>query len=163
MVPVIAILILADGDRARYAAAALFLVASASDFLDGYLARRHSMTTVTGEWLDPLSDKLLVLTPIVLLVYDGVFPWWGALVIIGREIAVSLLRHSLGRREMSMPASTMGKVKAVTQMVAVVLYLLPGVSDWVRLLGLGVALIFTVWSGAEYFVKAESLARRQKA
>lgn len=163
MVPVIAVLILVDGKRSMYAAAALFLVASASDFLDGYLARRHSMTTVTGEWLDPLSDKLLVLTPIVLMVYQGLFPWWGATIIIGREIAVSLLRHSLGRRELSMPASKMGKVKAVSQMVAVTLYLLPGIADWVRLVGLGVALVFTVWSGAEYFLKADSLANRQKA
>lgn len=154
MVPVIVALIVVDGDRALYAAAALFLVAAASDFLDGYLARRHSMTTVTGEWLDPLSDKLLVLTPIVVLVYEGVFPWWGALIIIGREIAVSLLRYSLGRRELSMPASLMGKVKAVSQMMAIALYLLPGVPDWVRLTGLAVALAFTLWSGAEYFVKA---------
>jgi CDP-diacylglycerol--glycerol-3-phosphate 3-phosphatidyltransferase len=156
MVPVIVALILVDGDRALYAAAALFLVASASDFLDGYLARRHSMTTVTGEWLDPLSDKLLVLTPIVVLVYEGAFPWWGALIIIGREIAVSLLRYSLGRRELSMPASLMGKVKAVSQMIAITLYLLPGVAGWARVTSLVVALVFTVWSGAEYFVKARA-------
>ena len=72
-----------DTDPARWAAAAIFTVGAASDFLDGYLARRHAMTTPTGAWLDPLSDKLFVAVPAVVLSIRGEFPWWATAVIVG--------------------------------------------------------------------------------
>ena len=109
-----------------------------------------------GAWLDPFSDKLLVIAPMVVLVAQGEFPWWAALIIIGREIAVSLLRAWLGSRKISMPAAMTGKVKAVLQMVAIVFYILPGVPEWVRAGSLALALVFTIWSGAEYFLGARS-------
>jgi CDP-diacylglycerol--glycerol-3-phosphate 3-phosphatidyltransferase len=159
---VVALLLHQDGgsDAAHYWAAGVFLIASASDFLDGYLARRHSMTTSMGAWLDPLSDKLLVIAPIIVLVWQGEFPWWAAAIIIGREIAVSWLRWWLGNRHVSMPAAMTGKVKAVLQMIAITLYILPGVPNWVRMTALVIALVFTVWSGLEYFLGARSKLER---
>lgn len=159
LVPVVLWLVLAEGPSSHYWAAALFVVAAATDALDGYLARRHAMTTKTGAWLDPLSDKLLVIAPILLLSVQDEFPWWAAIVIIGREAAVSLLRVWLGSRRASMPASVMGKVKTVLQMAAITLYLLPNVPDAIRLTFLVGAVGFTVWSGAEYFLKAGALTR----
>lgn len=162
LVPVVVWLTLADGDAAHYWAAGLFVVAASTDALDGYLARRHAMTTRTGAWLDPLSDKLLVGAPALVLATRGIFPWWAAGIIVGREIAVSLLRVYLGSRRASMPASLAGKVKAVLQMTAITLYLLPGMSGGVRLSVLIIAVVFTIWSGVEYFMKAGSLARAQR-
>jgi CDP-diacylglycerol--glycerol-3-phosphate 3-phosphatidyltransferase len=162
LVPIVVWLILADGDAAHYWAAGLFVIAASTDALDGYLARRHAMTTRTGAWLDPLSDKLLVGAPIVVLAAQGDFPWWAAVIIVGREIAVSLLRVYLGSRRASMPASVTGKVKAVLQMTAITLYLLPGVPEGVRLTVLVIAVVFTVWSGVEYFMKAGALARAER-
>lgn len=155
--PVIVALLLNEGDATHYWAAGLFALAAATDFLDGYLARRHAMTTRTGAWLDPFSDKLLVIAPIVVLVARDEFPWWAAVVVIGREAAVSLLRIYLGSRRKSMPASPSGKIKTVLQMLAIILYLVPGVEGGWRSAALVAALAFTVWSGAEYFLKAGSL------
>ena len=158
LVPVVVWLLLLQGDGPRYWAAGLFVVAACTDFLDGYLARRHQMTTRTGAWLDPFSDKLLVLAPMLVLVWQDAFPLWAAVVIVGREVAVSVLRVYLGSRRTSMPASVTGKVKAVLQMAALALYLLPGVAEVLRLSVLVVAVAFTVFSGVEYFLKAGALA-----
>ena len=162
LVPVVVWLILAEDDAARYWAAGLFVIAASTDALDGYLARRHAMTTRTGAWLDPLSDKLLVGAPILVLAAQGDFPWWAAVIIVGREIAVSLLRVYLGSRRASMPASLTGKVKAVLQMTAITLYLIPGFPEGVRVAVLVFAVAFTVWSGIEYFMKAGALVRVER-
>jgi len=161
LVPVVVWLILAEGDAAHYWAAGLFVVAAATDALDGYLARRHAMKTLTGAWLDPLSDKLLVGAPVVVLAARGDFPWLAAAIIVGREVAVSLLRVYLGSRHASMPASLTGKVKTVLQMTAITLYLIPGVPEGARLTVLVIAVAFTVWSGVEYFLKAGSLVKAE--
>ena len=162
LVPVVVWLILAEGDAAHYWAAGLFVIAASTDALDGYLARRHAMTTRTGAWLDPLSDKLLVGAPIVVLATQGEFPWWAGVIIVGREVAVSLLRVYLGSRRASMPASLTGKAKAVLQMTAITLYLLPGVPELIRVAVLVVAVAFTIWSGVEYFMKARALVRAER-
>lgn len=161
-VPVLLALILAEGDTAQAVAAVLFLAMAATDALDGYLARKHAMTTETGKWLDPLSDKLLVIAPIVVLSWQGRFPWWATAIIVIREAAVSGLRVYVGNRRMSMPASPMGKVKTVSQIIAIALYIYPGVSETLRFIGLIVALAFTLYSGAEYFIGARSLMERQR-
>jgi CDP-diacylglycerol--glycerol-3-phosphate 3-phosphatidyltransferase len=155
-------LVLMPGDSAQYAAAALFLLLAATDALDGYLARRHAMTTETGKWLDPLSDKLLVIAPILVLSWQGRFPWWATAIIVIREAAVSGLRVYVGNRHMSMPASTMGKAKTVSQIFAIALYIVPGVAPELRLAVLTVALAFTLYSGAQYFLGARALMETQR-
>ena len=149
-------LIVWGGSAGQVIAAAVFVVAAATDGLDGYLARRYATTTATGQWLDPLADKILVAAPVVTLTALGRFPLWAAVVIVARELGVSLLRAWLGNRGRSMPASGWGKAKTAAQMAAVLLYLLPlgpgagGLRLWVLL----VAVALTVWSGLDYAVKA---------
>ncbi len=153
-VPVLVWLLVADAHPARFAAASLFAGAAATDVLDGYLARRHRMTTRTGQWLDPVSDKLLVVVPMLVLAARGDFPVWAAVVIAARELMISGLRVWRGRRGKSMPATTFAKAKTVSQILAITLYLSPGVAHPLRLAALAIALILTLSSGALYFVPA---------
>lgn len=154
LLPVIVALAWADTEAAAYAAAAMFVVGALSDILDGYLARRHDMTTTTGAWLDPLSDKLFVATPLVALALDDRFPWWAVVVVIGRELAVSVLRWRLDKRSVSMPASNAGKLKTLSQVFAVMIYLLPLSPAWDpwKVAALTIAAVMTVYSGALYFL-----------
>lgn len=154
LIPILVALILADTRGSSYAAASIFVLGAASDGLDGWLARRHRMKTATGAWLDPLSDKLFVAAPILALVARDRFPAWAAVVIIGREIAVSVLRWRLDVRAVSMPASRLAKWKTVTQLAAVFLYVLPLGSGWGawKLGTLVVSVVLTVYTGAEYFL-----------
>lgn len=151
-VPFLLWLMTAPSDAAAWGALVLFLAGAGSDKLDGYLARRHQVITPMGAWLDPLADKLFVLAPMVVLVVQDRFPWWAAAVIVAREIAVSLLRHSLHRRSISMPASPMGKAKTVVQLVAIGAYLVPGAPPELAYGLLVAAVVVTVASGVEYFV-----------
>ena len=152
---------LIDTKATSYAAAAVFVAGGLSDGLDGYLARRHATITRTGVWLDPLSDKLFVSAAVIALVIVDRFPLWAAIVIIVREIAVTVLRAVRGTQGTSMPASGLGKAKTASQLLAVTLYLLPlGPSaDGFKLAILIVAVVFTVWSGVDYFLRL----RRPKA
>ena len=155
LIPAIVALIVKDTDPARWAAVAIFVVGAASDFLDGYLARRHAMTTSTGAWLDPLSDKLLVAVPAVVLSLRGEFPWWATAVIVAREVAVTWLRWRLDQRGgVSMPASRVAKLKTVSQLTAVGMAIAPLPASWddVVLAVTVVAVILTVYSGLEYFL-----------
>ncbi|HEV3475766.1 MAG TPA: CDP-diacylglycerol--glycerol-3-phosphate 3-phosphatidyltransferase [Actinomycetota bacterium] len=159
LAPVLAVLILSRNDAAASAAAVLFVAGAATDGLDGYLARRYASATRLGQWLDPLADKVLIAVPVVTLTAIDRFPLWAALVIVFRELAVSLLRAWLGARGVGMPASRWGKAKTLSQIVAVSMYLLPVVSGDVRTAVLAVAVALTVWSGLDYFVKARRLIR----
>jgi CDP-diacylglycerol--glycerol-3-phosphate 3-phosphatidyltransferase len=155
LIPAIVALIVKDTDAARWAAVAIFIVGAASDFLDGYLARRHGMTTATGAWLDPLSDKLLVAIPAVVLSLRGEFPWWATAVIVARELAVTWLRWRLDQRGgVSMPASRVAKLKTVSQLTVVGMAIAPLPSSWdgVVLAVTIVAVVLTVYSGLEYFL-----------
>jgi CDP-diacylglycerol--glycerol-3-phosphate 3-phosphatidyltransferase len=156
LVPVIVVLILAEDRAAMDLAAVLFVIGALSDGLDGYLARRHGMTTTMGQWLDPLSDKLFVSAPIVTLTLLGRFPAWAAVVILAREIAVSALRWYLGSRSESMPASKLAKWKTGSQVVVVTMYLLPlaAAAADVRYAALWVSVALTVASGLDYFLRA---------
>lgn len=130
----------------------VFFVASVSDFLDGYLARRNGTESRMGQWLDPLADKLLVGAALVVLVDTRSFPLWAALVIAAREIAVQLLRTQLVQRGGTLPASPAGKLKTMLQIGMVGWWLLPwegrNLGHWVWLAGV---LGATLWSGYEYF------------
>lgn len=163
MAPILVLLILSPSRAAGYLAAALFVVAAASDSVDGYLARRYEITSRLGQWLDPLADKILVTAPIVTLAVVGRFPLWAAVVILVREFAVSVLRAWLGTGGRAMPASWWGKVKTAAQMLAVLLYLLPDLGSEVEGIRFGIlvaAVVLTVYSGLDYFVRAIRAARR---
>jgi CDP-diacylglycerol--glycerol-3-phosphate 3-phosphatidyltransferase len=161
LVPFLVVLILAEERTASYVAAAIFVVGAATDGLDGYLARRHAAVTRTGQWLDPLADKILVAAAVVTLTRVGEFPLWAAVIVVAREAGVSILRAYLGLRGIAMPASMSAKVKTTLQLIAITLYILPlGTgAHGVRLGFLIAAVVMTVATGLQYGVEAGSRVR----
>jgi CDP-diacylglycerol---glycerol-3-phosphate 3-phosphatidyltransferase len=104
--------------------AIIFGVASLTDWLDGYLARRRKQVTGFGQWMDPLADKLLVTAALVSLVYLELAPAWMVVVILFREFAVTVLRSMAHARGHALPASPLGKVKLVAQVGAILILIL---------------------------------------
>jgi CDP-diacylglycerol--glycerol-3-phosphate 3-phosphatidyltransferase len=104
--------------------ALIFAVASLTDWLDGYLARRRKQITGLGQWMDPMADKLLVTAAFVSLLYLDLAKAWMVTVIIGREIFVTVLRSIAHARGYAMPASPLGKVKMVAQVAAILILIL---------------------------------------
>jgi CDP-diacylglycerol--glycerol-3-phosphate 3-phosphatidyltransferase len=152
LIPLVVLLLSAGRPELRWLALAVFVVGALSDLLDGYLARRNAMKTPVGAWLDPLSDKLFVIVPAVVLSIREEFPWWATAVIVLREIAVSLLRWRLDQRGVSMPASGVGKAKTFSQVSAVGLTIapLPAALGSIVLAVVIAAVVLTVYSGIEY-------------
>ena len=161
LVPVVVALVLVQTRAASYAATAVFVAGGLTDYLDGYLARRFGSSTLTGAWLDPLSDKLLVAAAVVALAAVSRFPVWAAVVIVVREAAVSILRAYMGTRRASMPASVVAKWKTATQLCAIGLYMLPLSSSAgvLKLVVLSIAVAITVYSGVDYFLNISGRVR----
>lgn len=155
LIPVFVFLAYRDTNAAAVGAFFVFVAASLSDMVDGYLARRSGTESRLGKFLDPLADKLLVGAALVVLVDAHDFPLWAAVVIAVREVAVQILRIQVVRRGTDLPASPAAKAKTFSQLGMVGWWLLPwsdiNAGHWV-LLALAVAT--TVFSGAEYFVTA---------
>jgi CDP-diacylglycerol--glycerol-3-phosphate 3-phosphatidyltransferase len=153
VVPFFAALLLLGGssDGTRVLAALLFVLACVTDVVDGHLARSRGQVTDFGVMADPIADKALVGTALVGLSLTGALPWWATLVILGREVAVTAMRSALARHGM-IPASRGGKLKCLSQNVAVTLYLLPlsGALAALRLPVLLVAVVATVLTGLDY-------------
>ena len=161
LVPVFAWLLLRDGgddSSSRVWAAVVFVAASATDFVDGELARRQGLVTTFGKVMDPIADKALTGAALVGLSWLGELPWWVTVVILAREIGVTLLRFWVIRHGV-IPASRGGKAKTAAQMLAILLYLLP-LTGWlvaVREVAMGVALLLTLATGIDYVARAQRL------
>jgi CDP-diacylglycerol--glycerol-3-phosphate 3-phosphatidyltransferase len=148
------------GNGARIAACLVFCLASATDFVDGWIARRWSLVTSFGKVADPIADKALTGTALVLLSAYDRLPWWVTVVILVREWGVTALRFWVIRYGI-IPASRGGKLKTVLQIAAIAWYLWP-VPEPVDLVGpwlMGAALLVTVVTGADYLVQAMRLRR----
>ena len=155
LVPVFFWVAFEDSVGAAVAAFLLFLVASLSDSLDGYLARRTNSISRLGQFLDPTADKLLIGAALIVLVRTRDFPLWVAGLIAFREIAVQILRTQIVRGGRDLPSSPAGKLKTVMQICMVCWWLLPwndqNPGHWLLL---AVSLFTTMWSGVEYFLHA---------
>ena len=163
LVPVLAVLLLADGggDPAlRWAATAVFVIAALTDLADGEIARRSGTVTTLGKIADPVADKALTGVALVGLSLLGDLPWWVTIVILAREIAVTALRFAVIRHGV-IPASRGGKSKTVAQVVAIALYLAPlgSWADPVRVVAMTIALVLTIVTGIDYAVRAWRLSR----
>ncbi|GIH60059.1 CDP-diacylglycerol--glycerol-3-phosphate 3-phosphatidyltransferase [Microbispora siamensis] len=156
IVPVFTVFLFVEGEGWRLAALGVFLLASLTDQLDGWLARKYALITDFGKIADPIADKALIGAALLSLSYLGEIPWWVTVVIIAREAGVTLLRFLVIRHGV-IPASYGGKVKTVLQIVAIALYVVPGVPDLVRWAAMGLALVVTVGTGADYVVRAVRL------
>jgi CDP-diacylglycerol--glycerol-3-phosphate 3-phosphatidyltransferase len=162
IVPVFTVFLFFEGSGWRIAALGVFIVASVTDQLDGWLARKYALITDFGKIADPIADKALIGSALVSLSILGEIPWWVTIVVIAREAGVTLLRFMVIRHGV-IPASYGGKVKTVLQIVAIALYILPGVPGLLRWAILGLALIVTIGTGADYVFRAVRLRRVAKA
>lgn len=173
LIPVFLVLLL-SGIPEPYgdiAAAAVFILAAATDKLDGYVARRSKQITTLGQFLDPLADKLLIAAALIALVSQGRIAVWVAMLIIGREVAVSVLRIVGVSQGVSIPADRYGKLKTVLQIVYVVYVLVPtdkiadlinvstDVATIIQWVLAGVVVVVTLASGVRYFMNARGVIR----
>ena len=157
MVPIFGYLALAMNQTVtvQWMSATVFLLAALTDFVDGVWARRYGLVTNFGKIADPIADKALIGTALVALSIQGEIAWWVTGVIIFREVAITLMRFWVIRNGV-IPASRGGKLKTVSQIVAIVAFLVP-LAGWVEVvaqMSLGVALALTVTTGIDYVLKA---------
>lgn len=179
LVPVFLIFFLVQGiDYGTIIATIIFIVASVTDQLDGHIARSRNQITTFGKFMDPLADKLLVTAVFVCLVQIGMIPGWAVIIILSREFAVSGLRSIAASNGLVIAASWWGKIKTVTQMLAILLFLLT-----VNIMSLGnanlivnalpgfiiasnvvfyICVIITIISGIDYFVKNRKVITTDK-
>ena len=164
LIPVIVVLLQFDVPVCRAAALAAFIVASLTDWLDGYLARRFGIVTNLGKFLDPVADKLLVLSTMIALCGLGRFPAWVCIVVLFRELAVDGLRLVAVEQGRVIAAGKLGKIKTTLQMLTLVLVLLDtsafGSFPMVEVFTYA-AVLMTLWSGVDYFVRNGSVLRQQ--
>ncbi len=168
LIPVLAVLLLSPSREAGFWAAAVFAVASITDWLDGYLARRMGIVTVFGKFLDPIADKLMVMAALIMILPFERVPAWMVLVILGREIIITGLRGIASTEGIVISASDLGKFKTIFQMVAIIGLLLHYDYHWffgidhpylvvnmhnAGMFYLWIATIMTVWSGVDYLAK----------
>lgn len=148
----------------EFLAAAVFILAASTDGLDGYFARKRKEVTRLGKFMDPLADKLLISAALISLVELRQISAWVAFVIIGRELAVTGLRSIAAAEGVVISASKLGKVKTVSQIVAIVLLFIHDFpfNLWNIQIGrfaIWIAVFFTIWSGLDYFRRARHLLK----
>jgi CDP-diacylglycerol--glycerol-3-phosphate 3-phosphatidyltransferase len=161
-IPVIVVLMLFPNRVCSLLAAVLFALAAITDFFDGYLARQHGMVSNFGRIMDPLADKLLVSSAFIMLAGLGRAPAWMVCIIIGREMAVTGLRNFIAESKEDLSASSLGKYKTGFQIAAIIPLLIHypilGVDfTQVGAFFLWIALVLTLWSGIDYFVRFRRL------
>lgn len=177
MIPILVVVLLTKFEGKEYVGLAIFLFAGLTDFLDGFFARRFKKVTRLGMLLDPIADKLLISSAFISLVEIGVAPAWMVVIIIGREFAVSGLRSIASQQGVTIAASSLGKGKTVSQIVAIALLILGYKLDDVliplgvhrhisaELIGhaaLWVVVFFALVSGIDYFAKFSKAVLRGK-
>ena len=156
----------------------IFLTASFTDYLDGHIARKRNIVTNFGKFLDPIADKLLVLAALVMLVEAKIIPGWIPIIIAAREFMVSAIRMLVATEGKVIAASKLGKIKTVTQMVAISLAFLDtnyfmsfvcgGLTGFALILNILMsvamllAVIATIWSGVDYFTKSKDVVLQSK-
>jgi CDP-diacylglycerol--glycerol-3-phosphate 3-phosphatidyltransferase len=168
LIPVMAAILFSPSRAAGFWAAAIFAMASITDWLDGYLARRMGIVTVFGKFLDPIADKLIVMAALIMILPFDRAPAWMVLIILGREIIITGLRGLASTEGIVIAASNLGKFKTIFQIVAILGLLLHYDYHWFfgvenpclyvnmhnfGLFYLWIATIITIWSGVDYLVR----------
>ncbi len=162
LVPIFLICAMLDTTTTNIIALSIFIIASATDKLDGYIARSRNQITNFGKFMDPLADKLLVTCALILLVEKGIVVAWVVVVIIAREFIVSGLRTLAASQGVVIAASNWGKLKTVIQMIAIIMGLLslvynPGWLNITTQVTIYLAAAITIGSGVDYFIKGKDI------
>lgn len=152
MIPIFLVVLYLDFDFNKYIALAIFILASVTDFIDGYVARHYDQITDFGKFMDPLADKLLVVSAMLWFAEVGQMPGWCVLIVVAREFAVTGLRLVAVDNGRVIAAGWSGKVKTATTMVCICLMLLP-IPAVVNTICVVLIVATTLYSGVEYFVK----------
>ena len=156
LIPLYLVLMYLSGGQAgpmMFAALGLFIFASATDFVDGYIARHYNQVSDFGKFLDPLADKLLTLAAMCMFCQWGVFPAWALMLVLTREFAVSGLRMVAGPKGKVIAAGKSGKFKTAATMIGLCVWMaFPGVTV-VGTVVVWVIVITTIYSGVEYFIQ----------
>ncbi len=152
MIPVFVVLLYLDFPFNNLVALAVFILASITDTLDGYIARKYNLITNFGKFMDPIADKLLVTAAMLVFVDWHMMPAWVVIVVVAREFIVSALRLVAANNGRVIAAGWSGKGKTASTMVCICIMLL-GLPQWVNALCSAVILVTTAYSGIEYLVK----------
>lgn len=144
----------AEGFVYRMIAFTLFVVASLTDFFDGYLARKYNLVTDFGKLMDPLADKILVISALVLFVELKYIPAWMSIIVIAREFLISGIRMLAAAKGEVIPAGKLGKYKTTSQMIVILIMIIVG-NQWYNFYLMLIPIILTLWSGWEYTSKAK--------
>ncbi len=164
LIPVFMLVLLIRVPYGEYIAAAIFIIAASTDGLDGYFARKRKEITNLGKLMDPLADKLLISTALIILVEMKEISAWVAVIIIGREFFVTGLRTLAAAEGVVIEASKLGKIKTVFQIIAISALLLNDFPLSLLNITFGkyaiyIAVFFTIWSGVDYYLKAKKSSR----
>jgi CDP-diacylglycerol--glycerol-3-phosphate 3-phosphatidyltransferase len=156
LVPIIVVVLLTEVEDKEWIGLALFLAASATDFLDGYIARRRQQVTRLGQLLDPAADKILTSAAFISLVELRLVPAWMVVIVVAREFAVSALRSVAALQNLAISASASAKLKTALQVIAISLAIVSEkLGEFQKLAPtmMWAAVLVTIYSGVEYFVK----------
>lgn len=152
MIPLFLVVLYLGFPNSQYVALAIFILASITDFVDGYIARHCNQVTDFGKFMDPLADKLLVMAAMLWFVETGRFPAWALLIVIAREFAVTALRLIAVERGRVIAAAWSGKIKTASTMAGIcVMFVFP--NPVVDTVVMAVIVLTTLYSGVEYFIK----------
>lgn len=166
MIPVFVFFLLRGDTESMYIAGAIFIVASITDFLDGYIARTRNLVTKFGKFMDPLADKLLVMSAFIGFVELQIVPSWIVITILAREFIVSIFRAIAAADGIVIAAGKLGKYKTTTQMIAIILlcfnnFPFNGLNIPMDQIFLYLCTILTILSGVDYIVKNKQVLKDQ--
>ena len=159
-IPVLVVLLYIPDPACRIAAGILFILACITDFLDGQIARRRNLVTDFGKFIDPVADKLLVLTTLVMLVYLRMMPAWVIIIVLCRELSVDGLRLVAITQGKVIAAGPLGKWKTACQMVLISIMLILNLSfstSWPVMVLTVIMVLLTVGSAVDYFIRNRSV------
>ena len=159
-IPVIVLLLYLPEDGCRIAAGILFILASLTDYLDGHIARKHNLVTNFGKFIDPVADKLLVLTTLIMLLHRRQMEAWIIIIVLSRELAVDGLRMVAVGQGKVIAASWFGKIKTTCQMILIIACILLDLhvfETWYMIVMTVVAVVMTLFSAVDYFSKNRSV------
>ena len=167
LIPVFVILMLSQVSNFFLISCVIFIIASITDFLDGKIARKYNLVTDFGKFMDTLADKLLVLSALICMIEYDLVAGWMVIIIVARELTVSILRAIAADNGKVIAASGGGKIKTTSQMIAIILLLIGANYSnsqivFVGTIAMYIATIFTLYSGIDYLYKNRELFMNSK-